>query len=127
MGIGIITGAIAIARTATAYQVKSEDLSWLGIPNAMTRIFEVNIGNSAACLPILRSFIRYVHAKATGIDPKGILRRKSIAPQHSRWYTTGFWSRRRSNSVYDEEATFISVTGGRGDGAESSAECGYFI
>ena len=104
MGIGIITGAVAIARTATAYQVKSEDLLWVGISNAMTRIFEVNIGNSAACLPILRSFIRYAHAKATGKHPKSILRRKSIAPQPSRWCTREFWSRRRSSPVYDKEA-----------------------
>jgi len=95
MGIGVITGAIAIARTATAYQVKSEDLLWVVIPNT---------GNITAYVPILKPFVRYAHAKATGKHPKGILLRKSIAPQPSRWYTREFWSRRRSSPVYDKEA-----------------------
>ena len=43
MGLGIITGGIAIAMMATAWQIKSDELPWVGVPNAMTRIFEVNI------------------------------------------------------------------------------------
>lgn len=97
MGLGIITGGIAIARTATAWQIKSEDLSWVGVPNAMTRIFEVNIGNIAACVPILKPFSRYVHARITGRDPYEILRRRS-SPSSSppSWYSKRFWLRRPS-------------------------------
>lgn len=91
MGLGIITGGIAIARTATAWQVKSEDLSWVGVPNAMTRIFEVNIGNIAACVPILKPFSRYMHARVTGRDPHEILRRKiSPSPSHPNWFLKRF-------------------------------------
>lgn len=105
MGLGIITGAIAVARTATAFQVKSDDLSWVGVPNAMTRIFEVNIGNIAACVPILKPFTRYVHAIITGRDPHQILRRKtSDNSLHQRWYARGFgfWTSRhiKGDSAY---------------------------
>lgn len=97
MGLGIITGGIAIARTATAWQVKSEDLSFVGVPNAMTRIFEVNIGNIAACVPILKPFSRYVHALITGRDPHEMLRRKA-GPSSSppNWYSKRFRLRRPS-------------------------------
>ena len=102
MGLGIITGGIAIARTATAWQVKSEDLSWVGVPNAMTRIFEVNIGNIAACVPILKPFGRYVHARVTGRDPHEMLgRRNSPASSPPLWYSKRFWLRRPS-PVYEK-------------------------
>ena len=102
MGLGIITGGIAIARTATAWQVKSEDLSWVGVPNAMTRIFEVNIGNIAACVPILKPFGRYVHARVTGRDPHEMLGRRNSPPSSPPlWYSKRFWLRRPS-PVYEK-------------------------
>ena len=98
MGLGIITGAIAIARVATAFEIKDPDLSWVGIPNAMTRIFEVNIGNIAACVPILKPFVRYMHALITGEDPHEILHRKQStnSRQERWWYGRGrsFFSRK---------------------------------
>ncbi|KAL8734991.1 MAG: hypothetical protein Q9166_001116 [cf. Caloplaca sp. 2 TL-2023] len=66
MGAGIITGGIAIARTAFAWQIKSNDVSWVGVPGALTRVFEVNIGIIAACSPVLRPFVRYIKARITG-------------------------------------------------------------
>ncbi|KAL6720576.1 hypothetical protein ACLMJK_002500 [Lecanora helva] len=87
MGLGVVTGAIAIARTATMNEIKSEDLSWDGIPNAITRIFEVNIGNIAACIPLLKPFIRFMHAMISGRDPHQILHRKTSCPEtHTRWF-----------------------------------------
>jgi len=110
MGLGIITGAIAIARTATTPEIKSPDLSWVGVPNAMTRIFEVNIGNIAACIPILKPFARYVHARFTGRDPHQILNRKASDPDaHERWYRRGWripgpsWSRGNSNAYGQQQ------------------------
>lgn len=105
MGLGIITGGIAIARTATAWQIKAEDLSWVGVPNAMTRIFEVNIGNIAACVPILKPFSRYVHARVTGRDPHEMLRRKaSPSPSYPNWYSKRLNWLRRPSPVYIESA-----------------------
>ena len=102
MGLGVITGLIAIARVATAYQVKSDDLSWNGIPNAMTRIFEVNIGNITACIPVMKPFARYVHAIVTGRDPHEILHRKNSSnSRHEHWwYARGrdFLSRNKTKS-----------------------------
>lgn len=97
MGLGIVTGGIAIGRTATAWQIKSKGLSWVGVPNAMTRSFEVNIGNIAACVPVLKPFSRYVHARITGRDPHEMLRRKASPPSsHPNWYSKRFWLRRPS-------------------------------
>ncbi|KAL8705191.1 MAG: hypothetical protein Q9201_001691 [Fulgogasparrea decipioides] len=59
MGLGVITGGVAIARVATAPQNKAFDLSWNSISHSMTRIFEVNIGNTAACVPLFKPFGRY--------------------------------------------------------------------
>lgn len=99
MGLGIITGGIAIARMATAWEIKSDDLSWVGVPNAMTRIFEVNIGNIAACVPVMKPFSRYVRARITGRDPHEMLRRKaSPPPSPPNWYSKRFW--RRPSPVY---------------------------
>lgn len=106
MGLGIVTGGIAIARTATAWQVKSADLSWVGVPNAMTRIFEVNIGNVAACVPILKPFGRYVRARVTGRDPHEMLRRRKASPSPShpnRWYPKRFRLRRPSPAYVKSE------------------------
>ena len=97
MGLGIITGGIAVARVATSWQVKSDDLSWVGVPNAMTKIFEVNVGNIAACVPMVKPFSRYVHARVTGRDPHEILRRRaSPASSPSNWYSKRPWLRRPS-------------------------------
>ncbi len=104
MGLGIVTGGIAIARTATAWQIKSEDLSWVGVPNAMTRIFEVNIGNIAACVPILKPFGRYVHARVTGRDPHEMLgRRAGPSPSPPNWYSWRFGLRRPSPAYTKSE------------------------
>lgn len=110
MGLGIVTGAIAIARTATAWQVKSADLSFVGVPNAMTRIFEVNIGNIAACVPILKPFTRYVRARVTGRDPHEMLRRKA-SPSSSPpiWWSKRFRLRRPSPVLVRSEREMQQV------------------
>ena len=110
MGLGVITGAVAIARTATAWQIKAEDLSWVSVPNAMTRIFEVNIGNVAACVPILKPFSRYVHARVTGRDPHEMLRRKaSPSASPPMWYSKRFWLRRPSPAYTKSERELQDV------------------
>lgn len=87
MGLGMITGAIAIARTATAHEIESPDLSWVAVPTSFTRIFEVNIGNVAACVPVLKPFARWAHARFTGRDPHHMLGRKtSDSETHAKWY-----------------------------------------
>ncbi|KAI4093429.1 MAG: hypothetical protein LQ344_002842 [Seirophora lacunosa] len=93
MGLGIVTGGIAIARTATTYQIKSPNLSWVSVPNALTRMFEVNIGNIAACVPIMKPFSRHVRAKITGRDPHQILQRETLDSEfHPRWYSRDRWT-----------------------------------
>ena len=97
MGLGVITGGVAVARVATAPQGKSYDLSWDSIAHSMTRIFEVNIGNIAACVPLFKPFNRYVRAKISGQDPSELFYRKSSdeSVRHSHWYeyTKNLWNR----------------------------------
>ena len=57
MGLGIFTAAASVVRTALSEQIKSDNLTWEGVPNAIARIFEVNLGIIAACTPMMR----YVH------------------------------------------------------------------
>ncbi|KAL8677442.1 MAG: hypothetical protein Q9186_006128 [Xanthomendoza sp. 1 TL-2023] len=96
MGAGVVTGCISIARTSFAWQIKSENISWVGIPGALTRVFEVNIGIMAACAPVLRPFVRYVRARLTGEDPHHMLRQNSTKQSfHSSWYYR-FWPSRSS-------------------------------
>lgn len=109
MGLGIITGLIAIARTATTpLALTSHDIIWTGVPNALCRMFEVNVGNIAACVPILKPFARYVCARWTGRDPHGILvrhrRASSSAGQAGRHgdRLAGFWCRRSRHPSDDE-------------------------
>ncbi|KAI4253705.1 MAG: hypothetical protein L6R42_007481 [Xanthoria sp. 1 TBL-2021] len=102
MGAGIITGIIAILRTQYSWQVQSNDVSWVGVPGALTRVFEVNIGIIAACAPVLRPFVRYLKARITGRDPHHILRRFPTQQSwHTSWYSR-FW---RSRSGAKEETS----------------------
>ncbi|KAG8534392.1 uncharacterized protein KY384_001237 [Bacidia gigantensis] len=54
MGLGVITALVCIVRTVFSYETKAHDLTWQGIPNAFGRIFEINLGIIAACMPMMR-------------------------------------------------------------------------
>ncbi|KAI4187397.1 MAG: hypothetical protein LQ348_004087 [Seirophora lacunosa] len=93
MGLGVVTAAICIVRTALSGSVKSMDVTWGGVPNAFSRIFEINLGIVAACVPIMKPLYRYIHAKATGQDPHNVLYRThtpsaspSLSNSHRSWY-----------------------------------------
>ncbi|KAL8735541.1 MAG: hypothetical protein Q9166_000709 [cf. Caloplaca sp. 2 TL-2023] len=61
-----------------------------GVPNALARVFEINLGIIAACIPIMKPLIRYLKARATGQDPHDILyrtRTPSMSHSHSTWYS----------------------------------------
>ena len=65
------------------------DVSWAGVPNALARVFEINLGIIAGCMPIMKPFVRYVKARATGQDPHDILYRSrtpSVSHPKSTWY-----------------------------------------
>ncbi|KAL8674515.1 MAG: hypothetical protein Q9168_001107 [Polycauliona sp. 1 TL-2023] len=98
MGLGVVTAGICIGRTALSGQIKSMDVSWAGVPNALCRVFEINLGIIAACIPIMKPFLRYVKARVTGQDPHDILYRTrtlqtpsvSHSNSHSAWYHPRF-------------------------------------
>ncbi|KAL8812818.1 MAG: hypothetical protein Q9223_002030 [Gallowayella weberi] len=90
MGLGVITAIICIVRTALSGEIKSTDVSWAGVPNALARVLEINLGIIAACIPIMKPLLRWLKAKATGQDPHDILyrtRTPSMTHSHQSWYT----------------------------------------
>ncbi|KAL8673610.1 MAG: hypothetical protein Q9168_001965 [Polycauliona sp. 1 TL-2023] len=54
MGLGVITGACCTVRTVLDYQALPIDHTYGGIPNWYWRLFEVQLGIIAACIPALR-------------------------------------------------------------------------
>ena len=54
MGLGLVTAVACLIRTAFSYEVKAGDQTWAGIPNALCRMLEINLGIIAACMPMMR-------------------------------------------------------------------------
>ena len=50
---------ICLVRTVFSYQVKAEDKTWQGLPNAFCRILEINLGIIAANAPMMRPLWNY--------------------------------------------------------------------
>ena len=46
---------------------------------------EVNVGIIAACTPIMKPFVRYIHARMTGRDPQEVLPRVAKRSYHFNW------------------------------------------
>ena len=61
LGLGIITAFACIARTAFSYEIKQDDVTWQGVPNALCRMLEINLGIIAACMPMMRTL--FIHVK----------------------------------------------------------------
>lgn len=63
MGLGVITGTVCIVRTSYSWEILSDDYTWVGVGNALTRILEVNFAIIGACAPIMRPLVLYLKAK----------------------------------------------------------------
>lgn len=63
MGLGLITGTVCIVRTSYSWEILSDDYTWVGVGNALTRILEVNFAIIGACAPIMRPFVLYLRAR----------------------------------------------------------------
>ena len=87
MGLGVLTAAACTVRTSFSYQVRSDDVSWIGVPNAIARIVEVHTSNIAASAPILKPLYRYLRARWSGADPNKVIFRRAPPPSLSRWMT----------------------------------------
>ena len=72
MGLGVITGACCLVRTVLNGQSVPLDGTYDGIINWLWRLFEVQIGIIAACIPTLRPlylwFMKRVGGDAQGLD-----------------------------------------------------------
>ncbi|KAL8714034.1 MAG: hypothetical protein Q9220_002180 [cf. Caloplaca sp. 1 TL-2023] len=63
MGLGIITGACCIVRTVLNFQAIPKDYTYGGIDNWYWRLFEVQLGIIAACVPALRPGYKWTQTK----------------------------------------------------------------
>ena len=63
MGLGVITGTVCIVRTTYSWEIVSDDYTWVGVGNALTRILEVNFAIIGACAPIMRPLVLYLTAR----------------------------------------------------------------
>ena len=63
MGLGVITGIVCIVRTSYSWEILSDDYTWVGVGNALTRILEVNFAIIGACAPIMRPLVLYLKAR----------------------------------------------------------------
>lgn len=71
MCLGFITGACCLVRTVLNNQSVPLDGTYDGIINWLWRLFEVQIGIIAACIPTLRPFYLWVMKRAGG-DKQGL-------------------------------------------------------
>ena len=71
MGLGFITGACCLVRTVLNNQSVPLDGTYNGIINWLWRLFEVQIGIIAACIPTLRPLYLWVVKRAGG-DKQGL-------------------------------------------------------
>ena len=71
MGLGFITGACCLVRTVLNNQSVPLDGTYDGIINWLWRLFEVQIGIIAACVPTLRPLYLWV-TKRVGGEPQGL-------------------------------------------------------
>ena len=90
MGLGFVTAIASMVRTGFSYQIKSEDITWVGIPNAIARILEVNLGTIAACAPMMKPFYRYVRARIRGRHPNNIDEIHHSSSDLSFWHPSWF-------------------------------------
>ncbi|KAL8693583.1 MAG: hypothetical protein Q9218_001625 [Villophora microphyllina] len=63
MGVGVITGACCIVRTVLNFQAIPKDYTYGGIDNWYWRLFEVQLGIIAACIPALRPGYKWTQSK----------------------------------------------------------------
>ena len=57
-----------------------------------SRRFEINLGIIGACVPMMRPFIRYIHARISSKSTSHHFRSASIPSAKSHWYTN-IWGR----------------------------------
>lgn len=100
MGLGVVTAAACIVRTALSWEIKSNDLTWVGVGNALARIFEINLGMIAACIPLMKPLIRFIRTYLFGPPSSSRLSSDENLSKGSRWYTRLWRHRGFQNSSH---------------------------
>ena len=105
MGLGVVTGVVCIVRTSYSWEILSNDVTWVGVGNALTRMLvlfcflpsissanvsslrlEVNFGIIGACAPIMRPL--YLHLRSR-ITPRQLTlsSTQGTTPSQLQWFT----------------------------------------
>lgn len=112
LGLGIITALVCIVRTAFSYEIKQEDLTWAGIPNALCRMLEINFGIIASCMPMVRTFVIQVKRRyRVKSESRASSRRRTTASQ-LQWYrppTMTPWYRRVQRRIWKPPPSKIDL------------------
>ncbi|KAK4693819.1 hypothetical protein P7C71_g3651, partial [Lecanoromycetidae sp. Uapishka_2] len=87
MGLGVITGAICIVRTSYSWEVLSDDVTWVGVGNALTRILEVNFGIIGGCAPIMRPLYLHIRRLYFTSSHESIDSTNRTTASQVQWYT----------------------------------------
>lgn len=115
MGLGIVTAAACIVRTALSWEIKSNDLTWVGVGNSLARIFEINLGMIAACIPLMKPLVRFLRTYFYGPPSSSRLSSDENLSKHTRWYTRMWRQRGFQNSSHganepDDFAAYVKYT-----------------
>ncbi|KAL8789922.1 MAG: hypothetical protein Q9195_006583 [Heterodermia aff. obscurata] len=81
------TAGITIVRTALSWEITSEDMTWVGVGNAFARIFEINLGIIAACIPLMKPFGRAIRNRLRTQRSTERLDSDEDLTKHSHWYS----------------------------------------
>ena len=105
MGLGVVTGTVCIVRTSYSWEVLSDDETWVGIGNALTRMYvfitayvsgllanalcslEVNFGIIGACAPIMRPLYIYLRTRFFPPKARESLDSDQTPPSKLEWYS----------------------------------------
>ncbi len=103
MGLGIITAVVCTIRTVFSYEIPSLDITWNGVPNALCRILEINLGIIASCMPMMRHLYTHLHKRFGRPTGSESLASNRTSPSQLQWYkppTETPWYRRIHRSVW---------------------------
>lgn len=73
---------------------------------------EVNVGNIAACAPIIKPFVHYIRAVISGRDPRELRGRRSNwqSSRHIHWYSRMWTPRTKPDTVNDHHPSISPQT-----------------
>ena len=105
MCLGFITGACCLVRTVLNNQALPLDQTYDGIINWLWRLFEVQIGIIAACIPTLRPLYKWLKERVSGERVVGVDNNIHFPLTKNKPHSWIEHAGRRSDSEHSSEST----------------------